>query len=201
MADERAEADVERGLAQANRGPDKPVVRFVRTLERFVALLSKTALALSALVLFAIFALISYSVGMRYFLGTPQPWIDEATGWLLVGSVMLAVPEVQRRGDHIGIDFITGTVGERSRRAVLALGVLTVLATAALFVWQGVVMVEFSRVLNVLSNQIPEVPLWLVQGFVPVGFLLMLLVALVQTLCLALGLKPRDMSEHLKEDV
>src|SRR3712207_7614979 len=47
--------------------------------------------------------LVCYSVVMRYFLGRPQPWVDEAVGWLLVVIVMLAIPEVQRRGDHIGI--------------------------------------------------------------------------------------------------
>jgi TRAP-type mannitol/chloroaromatic compound transport system permease small subunit len=76
-----------------------------------------------------------------------------------------------------------------------------VLASAAIFVREGMIMVEFSRIVGVLSNRIPEVPLWMVQGVVPIGFALMALVALVQLACFALGLKPRDMSETLKEEV
>ncbi len=176
-------------------------IRLLRRLEAIVRWLSRAALAVSAVILFAIFALITYSVAMRYFLRQPQPWIDEAIGWLLVGSVMLAVPEVQRRGDHIGIDFLGQKLGGRTQRWVLLFGVVTVLASALLFVREGVAMVQFSRMLNVLSNQLPDVPLWLVQGFVPLGFTLMALVALVQLLCLVAGLKPQDMSEQLKDDV
>jgi len=181
--------------------PEPSIVRLVRAIEVGVAVFSKVALWISALLLMCLFGLIAYSVGMRYFAGRPQPWIDEVAGWLLVGSVMLAIPEVQRRGDHIGIDFVTGMLGQRGRRALLAFGVLTVLASAAIFVREGFVMVEFSRMVGVLSNQIPEVPLWMVQGVVPIGFLLMALVALVQLACFALGLEPRDMSETHKEEV
>ena len=49
-------------------------------------------------------------------------------------------------------------------------------------------MPEFSRTVGVLSSCIPEVPLWMVQGVVPIGFALMALVALVQLACVALGL-------------
>ncbi|MFM2423180.1 MAG: hypothetical protein RL291_1710 [Pseudomonadota bacterium] len=183
--------------------PDPPgaLRKFVRGLEFVVALLTKTALALSALVLAAIFSLISYAVAMRYFFGRPQPWIDEATGWMLAVCVMLAVPEVQRRGEHIGIDFIQERLGPTWRRALMLFGLLMVLATAALFVWQGIIMVEFSHMLNVLSNQLPEVPLWMIQASVPIGFGLMVLVASVQILAVAVGLKPRDMAEQVKEDI
>ena len=85
-----------------------PVVRLVRAIEGAVAALTKVALWISALLLMAIFGLIAYAVGMRYFAGKPQPWIDEAAGWLLVATPTLAIPEVQRRGDHIGIDFARG---------------------------------------------------------------------------------------------
>lgn len=191
-------AESEGAAAPLQRGG--PLVRLVRAVEAAVAVLSKVALWISALLLVAIFGLIAYAVGMRYFAGKPQPWIDEVAGWLLVGSVMLAIPEVQRRGDHIGIDFITGKLRPRGRRVLMVLGVLTVLASAAIFVREGMVMVEFSRMVGVLSNRIPEVPLWMVQGVVPIGFALMALVALVQLACFALGLKPRDMSETLKEE-
>lgn len=186
------------------REPGEPTGRLARALrraERAVALLCRTAVAAAAMLLMTIFALISYSVFMRYFVGLPQPWIDEAVGWLLAGSVMLAVPEVQRRGDHIGIDFLAGMLQARGRAVLVALGIVAVLATSAIFVREGIEMVTFSRMLNVLSNQIPDVPMWIVQGVVPVGFALMATVALVQLACVLAGLVPRDMSRHLKEDV
>jgi TRAP-type C4-dicarboxylate transport system permease small subunit len=178
-----------------------PVQRVLRGLETGVRWLSKIALGVAVLLLASIFVLIVYSVLMRYLAGKPQPWIDEAAGWLLVGSVMLAVPEVQRRGDHIGIDVMTGQVNLRLRRGLLVFGLLMVLASAAIFTREGYVMVAFSRMLNILSNQIPEVPLWMVQGFVPLGFGIMALVALVQLLLVLAGEKPRDMAEQVKEEI
>jgi TRAP-type C4-dicarboxylate transport system permease small subunit len=175
--------------------------RALRLAETGVRVLCRAAMAGAVLLLASIFALIVYSVLMRYLAGRPQPWIDEAIGWLLVGSVMLAIPEVQRRGDHIGIDLVTQSVGPRLKRGLMLLGLLMVLASALIFTREGAVMVAFSRMINVLSNQIPEVPLWVVQGFVPVGFGLMALVAAVQFALVAAGLKPRDMAEHVKEEV
>jgi TRAP-type C4-dicarboxylate transport system permease small subunit len=185
------------GLAE----PATPTARAIRAIEAAVAVISRCALGVAGSALAGVFVMICYGVAMRYFVGRPQPWVDESAGWLLVGSVMLAIPEVQRRGDHIGIDFLAGKLRSAGRRRLLVFSILTVLATAIIFVREGIVMVEFSRMLNVLSNQIPEVPLWLVQGFVPVGFALMALVAAVQLACVLAGLKPRDMSDTLKEDV
>jgi TRAP-type C4-dicarboxylate transport system permease small subunit len=188
--------DPQRPVAAASR-----MIRTLRLVERAVALLCLTAVGASALVLMTIFVLISYSVAMRYVLGLPQPWIDEAVGWLLAASVMLAVPEVQRRGEHIGIDIMARKLRGRGYRALALFAVATVLASAAIYVREGIEMVTFSRMLNVLSNQIPEVPLWLVQGVVPVGFGLMVLVALVQFACLLAGLPPGIMRQHAIEDV
>jgi len=182
-------------------GRATPVVRAIRMIEAAVAVIAKCALGAAGLALCGVFLMICYGVAMRYFAGQPQPWVDETAGWLLVGSVMLTIPEVQRRGDHIGIDFLAGVLGYAGRRALLIFSILTVLTSAIIFVREGIVMVEFSRMLNVLSNQIPEVPLWVVQGFVPAGFALMALVAGVQLACVLAGLKPRDMSDTLKDDV
>lgn len=173
----------------------------LRMLETVVSGLTRLAMALAVLFLASIFALIAYSVMMRYFAGQPQPWIDEAAGWLLVGAVMLAIPEVQRRGDHIGIDMLTRSVGERLRRALLMFGVAMVFACAALFTREGLEMVAFSKMINILSNQIPEMPLWIVQSLVPIGFGLMALVALTQFACLLAGVAPREMARHTREEI
>jgi TRAP-type C4-dicarboxylate transport system permease small subunit len=175
--------------------------RTLRMAETAVRVLCRIAMAGAVLLLAGIFSLIIYSVLMRYFAGRPQPWIDEAIGWLLVGSVMLSIPEVQRRGDHIGIDVVTRAVSERMRKALMLGGLAMVLGSALVFTREGIEMVSFSRMINVLSNQIPEVPLWIVQGFVPVGFGLMAMVALMQIALVSAGLKPKDMAEHAKEEV
>ena len=182
--------------------PARPAARVLRAVERAVSVLTRAALALSGVLLLAILGLIAYSVIWRYFLNAPQPWVDEVAGWLLVASVMLALPEVQRRNDHIGIDFLHQRLRDRpAARIVLGFGVLTVLVSSAILVREGITMVEFTQMLGVLSNQIPEVPLWAVQAFVPLGFALMALVALVQLACLSLGMLPHAMRDTLHGEV
>lgn len=182
--------------------PSGAVARGLRAVETVVALLTKAALALSGLTLVAILVLIAYSVLWRYLLNQPQPWVDEVAGWLLVACVMLAIPEVQRRNDHIGIDFLHQRLkGRPGARVVLGLGTLAVLVSSVVLVREGVTMVEFTRMLGILSNQIPDVPLWAVQAAVPLGFGLMALVAAFQLLCLSLGVLPRAMREQLHAEV
>ncbi len=175
--------------------PRTAAQRGARALESAVAVASKVFLALAGLTTTAVFGLVCYSVFMRYFLGRPQPWVDEAVGWLLVVMVMLAIPEVQRRGDHIGVDFLAARLSERGKAIGLTFGLLLVFFSAAIFVAEGVEMVEFSRMIGILSNQIPEIPLWMVQAFVPLGFALMLLVVGTQLVVLLTGQKPRDLGE------
>lgn len=174
------------------------VARGLRLIEGVVALLSKLCMVLAGVLLAGIFAGICYSVFMRYFLHLPQPWTEEATGWMLVAMVMLAAPEVQRRGEHIGIDFIYEKMPARIRPWVTGLGLVFVVASAAILVREGLVMVDFTRMIGILSNQIPEVPLWAVQAFVPLGFAVLLLVAAVQLALIAAGERPRDMAEGVQ---
>ena len=184
--------------------PDAPsgLVRAVRGIEVVVSFLTRGALALAGAMLVAILAMIVYSVIWRYFLNAPQPWVDEAAGWVLVASIMLSLPEVQRRNDHIGIDFLHQKLrGRRAARIVLAAGVLTVLASSLLLVREGLAMVEFSQMLGVLSNQIPDLRLWAVQAFVPLGFALMALVAGLQLACLSLGITPAAMRDSLHGEI
>jgi TRAP-type C4-dicarboxylate transport system permease small subunit len=184
-------------MAEPSADPPPPTAaqRGARALESVVAVLSKVFLALAGLTTAAVFGLVCYSVFMRYFLGQPQPWVDEAVGWLLVIMVMLAIPEVQRRGDHIGVDFLAARLSERGKAVGLTFGLLLVLFSAAIFVAEGIEMVEFSRMIGILSNQIPEIPLWMVQAFVPLGFALMLLVVGTQLIVVLTGQKPRDLTE------
>jgi TRAP-type C4-dicarboxylate transport system permease small subunit len=172
-------------------GEATPLARSLRAAERAVAVLSRIAAGIAGAACLACFMLVCYAVVMRYFLGAPQNWTDEAVGWLIVITVMLSVPEAQRRGENIGVDaFLENTRG-RLRRALLAFGAATVLVTAAILVNEGIEMVAFTRMIGMKSMTMPEWPLWAIQALVPIGAALMLVVALLQLMCWAAGLEPR----------
>jgi TRAP-type C4-dicarboxylate transport system permease small subunit len=163
----------------------------MEALDRVVRAISAGALQIAAAACLACFALMCYAVGMRYFFGAPQPWIDFAVGWLVVAIVAFAAPAAQLTGEHVAVDTITERVRGRGRRAVAAFGLLCVAATAAIMVWEGSAAVAFSRMTGMMTELHP-VRLWWIQVMIPVGFALMLLVALAQLLRVARGLGDGD---------
>jgi TRAP-type C4-dicarboxylate transport system permease small subunit len=158
-------------------------------LERAVAALARLAGALGAVATVLCLLLVGYAVGMRYLLGQPEPWTDKVAGWLVVALVMLAAPETQRRFEHIGVDIAVTRVGPRLARAAHLVGVLSVAAVTAVLLAAGWEMVEFSRMIGVMTD-LEGVPQWWIQALMPVGAALLLVVALCQALLLLIGREP-----------
>ncbi len=166
--------------------------------ESVVRRLSRGALALAAASCLACLGVVCYAVGARYFFNAPQPWADEIVGWLMVATVMLAMPEAQRVGEHVAVDSLSERAKGRIKTGLDAFGVLTVAGTAAILIWEGWAMVAFSRLVAMASN-IPGVPLWWVQALVPLGFALLLLVAALQLWRMFRGAPPVPPEENEDE--
>lgn len=166
------------------------MARAVRLFERAVAALSRIGEWIAGIACLATLFLVCYAVAMRYFFNKPQSWSDEAVGLLIVISVMLAVPEAQRRGENIGVDLVIERLRGRRRRVLLGFGSLTVLVTAAILISEGLDMVAFTRMVGIVSNSLPEIPVWAIQAFVPLGGALLLLVALAQLAAYLTGREP-----------
>jgi TRAP-type C4-dicarboxylate transport system permease small subunit len=173
--------------------------RAARGLERAAGLVSRISLAIAGAACLATFALVCYAIVMRYLFDRPQSWSDEAVGWLIVVTVMLALPEAQRRGEHIGVDALTERLSARHKRWAAAFGVITVAICGWLLVSEGIEMVQFTRMIGIVSNVLPEIDLWLIQAFVPLGGAILLLVAGAQLVCYLAGLDPLS-TEKTKPD-
>jgi TRAP-type C4-dicarboxylate transport system permease small subunit len=161
----------------------------MRGFERAVAGVARLAGALGSIATVCCLALVGYAVLMRYLLGQPQPWTDKVAGWLVVALVMLAAPEAQRRFEHIGVDIAVGRLGPRLARVAHLIGVLSVAVVAGVLVMAGIEMVEFSRMVGMMTD-INGVPAWWVQALLPIGAALLLVVALCQALLLLIGREP-----------
>ena len=166
----------------------------MRGLERAVGFVARFAGALGGLLTVLCVALVGYAVGMRYLAGQPVPWTDKVAGWLVVGVVMLASPEAQRRFEHIGVDIARNRLGPRLVRVVHLVGTLSVALVAALLLHAGIETVEFSRMVGLMSD-LEGIPIWWVQALLPVGAALLLLVAASQSLLLLMGATPEYLPE------
>lgn len=160
-------------------------------IERAVRAISTGGLHIAAAACLTCFVFMCYAVAMRYFANEPQAWVDKAVGWLVVAIVMFAAPDAQLRGEHVAVDTLSDRARGGARRALAAFALLWVAATAAVMIWEGWAMVAFARMTGMMTELHP-IPLWWIQVLIPVGFVLMLLVALVQLLRVARGLDAGD---------
>jgi TRAP-type C4-dicarboxylate transport system permease small subunit len=170
----------------------------MRGLERAVGLVARFAGGLGAALTLLCVLLVGYAVGMRYLLNQPEPWTDKVAGWLVVGIVMLAAPEAQRRFEHIGVDVARDRLGPRMLRAMHLVGTVSVAVVAAVLLHAGIETVEFSRMVGMMSD-LEGIPAWWVQALLPVGAALLLLVACAQTLLLLAGRDPVHLPDAAAE--
>lgn len=161
-----------------------------RLAEAAVALVCRLGALLGALAGLICFILVCASVGWRYFLGQPQPWIDYLAAWLVVALTMFAAAETQRRGEHIGVEVLTARLTGWRRRMARLFGAAAVALTAAILLSEGIATVAFSRMIGIATD-VEGVPIWWVQTLIPIGAGLLLLAALAQIVVLACGLEPR----------
>jgi len=155
---------------------------------RAIGAAARGALALSALGVLVSLALIAWAVAMRYAFNRPPVWVDDAVGFLLVAIVMLAAAQVLRRGEHIGVDLLVSRLGPRARRWAEAWSALATLAVALILVVNGWRTAMFTKSLGIVAEGQIEVPVFWLQLLLPLGGLMMALVALEALARLAAGL-------------
>jgi C4-dicarboxylate transporter DctQ subunit len=146
-----------------------------RAVDRLSRLLSDIGIAISGLAMLVSLVLVIYGVVLRYALNRPQSWLDELVGYLLVATVMLGAADALRQREHIAIDIITGKLDRKKRFWVAILALLSVAATAFLFIYEGWGAVAFSKMVDMRSTGHLDMPIWTMQLLIPVGGALLLL--------------------------
>lgn len=167
--------------------PSNGARQVTRAVDRLSRLLSDIGIAISGLAMLVSLVLVIYGVVLRYALNRPQSWLDELVGYLLVATVMLGAADALRQREHIAIDIITGKLDHRKRFWVAVLALLSVAATAFLFIYEGWGAVAFSKMVDMRSTGHLDMPIWTMQLLIPVGGALLLLNAV--TLLLRLLVK------------
>jgi TRAP-type C4-dicarboxylate transport system permease small subunit len=164
----------------------------MRVVARLLGALTQAAAALSAALVLVSLALIAWAVLMRYALNRPPAWVDDTVGFMLVGVVMLAAAQVQRRGEHIGVDLLAARLSARGRRWMDAWAAAASLAAAAVLVVNGWSTAMFSRMLGIVAEGNVEIPVFWIQLALPLGGAVMGLVALESLARLAAGMPPAE---------
>ncbi|PWC82588.1 TRAP transporter [Azospirillum sp. TSH100] len=151
--------------------------------------LSRIGGALSILLIAIVLALTTVGVVARYVLGHPLEGVDEACGYLVVAMVMAGAAEALRTGHHIRIDLIMGFIGPRGRRWLDAWSNLAVLVFAVLLVRTGWHSAAFSYDFDAFSSGQLELPLWIPQATLPIGAVLLGVVAFAKLIAALAGIE------------
>jgi C4-dicarboxylate transporter DctQ subunit len=147
-------------------------------IDRSLEALCRFGTMIGALLVIATMVVVGYSVMMRYVFGEPQVWTDELVSFWLVAIVTLGAADVLRRDGHIRIDLVTEHLPPHVQGWVDVWGLLSVILLSAVLTISGWEMVTFSWKVGLLSEGYLELPLWIPQSLVPIGFALMGLAAL-----------------------
>jgi TRAP-type C4-dicarboxylate transport system permease small subunit len=141
--------------------------------------LARIAGGLAALGTLCTLALIGAAVFARYVFGMPQPWMEKVGGWLVIAIACLSAAEVQRRGEHIGVDIFTERLRGGWKRASDVAGLASVALVGAVLVAAGLETIEFSLLVGMMT-EVGTIPSWWMQVALPVGALLLLTMAMAQ---------------------
>lgn len=140
--------------------------------------LCRFAYALAAVLVLMDMVLIGGSIVLRYFFSSALTGADEIVAFSLTAIVMLAAPEVLRRNQHVVVDVAVAFLPPRLKIWTELWAAISVLAVALLLIVNGSKTVAFSRMIGSLTDGHLEWPVWVLQCFLPVGGVLLGLVAL-----------------------
>jgi len=143
-------------------------------INRMTQVAAWVAAALFAMIGFIVF----YEVAMRHAFLAPTSWVEETARVLQIYGVFLAAAWLVGRRAHIRITVLTAHLPP-GVQTWLSRGVLLVIgAVAGISAWYGLGLMQFSIDIGQTTDTTLELPMWLLQGPVVAGLVLIVLQAL-----------------------
>lgn len=149
--------------------------RAIAFLDRLIGWFTATALAIT-------FVLLMYNVATRYLIqfGIVPPsvqlnWVFEICVFLLVWAVLLGVARIERRAQHIRVDFLYNKFGPGAQRIAEVFALVFAVAVAVFFIYSGKIVVEEAMLWDERSETTLRTPFWILYLALPVAFAVHLL--------------------------
>lgn len=144
-------------------------------LDRLIGWIAAAALAIT-------FVLLVYNVATRYLIqfGIVPPsaqlnWMFEICVFLLVWAVLLGVARIERRAQHIRVDFLYNQFGRKGRIAAEVFALVFAAVVAVFFIYSGKLVVEDAILWDERSETTLRTPFWILYLALSVSFTVHLL--------------------------
>jgi len=138
------------------------------------------ALAWTAALLFlAAGGMLTYEVTARYLFVAPTIWAAELSQLCLIWGSMIAMPWLLGANRHIAVDLVTDRLRPGGRRLCAVLSMAVVATFSAIVAWKGggIFWDSFER--GRTTGSMLDLPTWIAELAVPVGFGLLVVQALI----------------------
>ncbi len=134
----------------------------------------------AALLFVAAGCMLTYEVLARYLFISPTVWAAELSQLCLIWGSMVAMPWLLRTGRHISVDAMTERLGPGTKRLCHVLAMAFVTVFSAWVAWKGAGIFWDSFVRGRTTGSMLDLPTWVAELAVPVGFGLLTLQALIE---------------------
>ena len=149
--------------------------RAVAILDRLIGWFVAAALAIT-------FVLLMYNVVTRYLIefGVVPPsvqlnWVFEVSVFLLVWAVLMGVARIERRAQHIRVDFLYNRFGPKGQAMAEIFALIFAIGVACFFIYSGKIVVDDAILWDERSETTLRTPFWILYLALPASFAVHLL--------------------------
>ncbi|WP_146346652.1 TRAP transporter small permease [Phaeobacter marinintestinus] len=132
-------------------------------------------------------AMLTYEVIARYFFVRPTIWAAELSQLCLIWGCLLGMAWLLSARRHIAVDAVIQLLPAGARNLIEAAAMLLVAAFSAMVTWKGwgIFWDSFER--GRTTGSMLDLPSWIVELAVPMGFALLFVQALIEAVRSARG--------------
>jgi len=142
--------------------------------------LARALLALSNVLLVALFLVINSEIAIRATLGKSLLISDEYGGYLLCWLTLSSFLYGMRTDAFLRVEFVVNRLRGRRRTLATAFAALGGLAVCAIATWSTFILVKTTWTFNTTSTHFSATPLYLPQSIMPFAFGLLSIAYIVQ---------------------
>lgn len=142
--------------------------------------LTKALAWVAALLFILAGGMLTYEVTARYLFVAPTIWAAELSQLSLIWGSMIAMPWLLGAGRHIAVDAVTNQLGPTAQRLCQGLAMIFVAGFSAVVAWKGSEIFYDSFERGRTTGSMLDLPTWVSELAVPVGFALLFLQALIE---------------------
>jgi TRAP-type C4-dicarboxylate transport system permease small subunit len=141
-------------------------MRLINQLSVWAGLFGATLLAVTGLFL-------TYEVVARYFFIKPTTWAAEVSQLCLIWGCLLAMAWVLTLRQHITVNALTSLLPRSAQKVCVALSLMAILVFSIVIVFWGWDIFYESWVRGRTTGSLLNLPTWVAELPVPLGFLLL----------------------------